>query len=209
MIISICHQKGGVGKTTLAINLTVELLRQKKDVVLVDLDAQKIASAFAKTRKSLTGLHLPIFIPKDQEELKSFINNNQNRQLIIDCGGYDSTLTRLSMIGSDMVITPLLPTFPERVGLASFYAISKELSKVKKICYNIVFTRVNPCGKSLIVDAKDYITSSYPEFNIFNTVIRHRTDYINSLEKGQSVTEFNSKGQASVEIKDLIKEIGV
>lgn len=44
MIISIIQAKGGVGKTTTAVNLSHSLAMQKKRVLLVDLDSQSSAS---------------------------------------------------------------------------------------------------------------------------------------------------------------------
>ncbi|MFH6784836.1 MULTISPECIES: ParA family protein [Methylobacterium] len=55
-VVSVVQQKGGVGKTTLAVNLSGELRQRKMKVSLIDADPQASASAWSLPRK--LGFHV-------------------------------------------------------------------------------------------------------------------------------------------------------
>ncbi len=50
MTICIANEKGGSGKSTLCLNLAVQLLKDNKEVVVLDTDSQKSMEVFAEIR---------------------------------------------------------------------------------------------------------------------------------------------------------------
>jgi chromosome partitioning protein len=55
MIVVLAQTKGGVGKSTLAVNFAVERSRARRDVLLVDADDQATATDFTALRTEHLG----------------------------------------------------------------------------------------------------------------------------------------------------------
>ena len=208
MIIAISHQKGGVGKSTIAWNLAIAL-QKKYTVELVDLDIQKTLTYTNEIRKhqtKYTPLHIRTF--QDAEELKKYINNDSDEKLsIIDLGGFDSTMNRITIITADLVITPVSDKSFELLGLKSFEGILSQLSELieGEIKVKVLLNNINP-QKSKLKKIKTFIEKS-PHFELLDTVLRTRVDYDKSSGAGESVIECKKDSKAAHEIKSLVKEV--
>lgn len=214
-IITLAHQKGGTGKSTLAWNLAVEMGKKYKEYgykkfIFVDLDNQESVTMTNRLRMQFGQEPLEIvrFTDDERARLEEFINSIEDDSLvIIDSGGYDADLNRLAIIASDFVITPVSSDYMEIFGLQKFKTILEELSDIKKetVVVNVVLNKIDPKLKDFS-DIVDFI-NDIKNFKLLNTVLRFRSDYKHSIGYGFSVKELDKKSKSSEEITSLIIEI--
>ena len=214
-IITLAHQKGGTGKSTMAWNLAVEMEKRYKKYgyekfIFVDLDNQESVTMTNRLRMQYGHEPLSIvrFTDEERNKLEEFINSiDDDTLVIIDSGGYDADLNRLAIIASDFIITPVSSDYMEIFGLQKFKTILEELSEIKQetVKVNVVLNKIDPKLKDFS-DIVEFI-NEIKHFKLFNTVIRFRSDYKHSIGYGFSVKELDKKSKASEEITTLIKEI--
>jgi len=210
MVIAVSHQKGGVGKSTLAYNLAVELSK-KYNLNVVDLDVQQTITACNIIRGKFGQKKLNILSFEDKKDFIEFLNNNDESNIIvIDTGGFDSGLNRVAMYAADLIITPVSTEFLEVIGLEKYKKIIKEVSK--KVGFNIkthvVLNKIHHAQQNF-TDIQDFINKSSNQFTLMKSVLRRRSDFSISLSHGFSVCEFDNTSDSAKELKKLISEIGL
>ena len=199
MIIVVAHTKGGVGKSTISWNIAIAL-KDRYNIELVDLDFQQTLTYINQYRSSK--IIIRSFI--NQNDFKRYIGeDNKNKISIIDVGGFDSDMNRISLIVADMIITPLSDSQTEILGLMRFEQILEELGDSIKV--DILLNNINPQKKKLD-DLKEYIRGKN-NLELFDTILRSRVDYGKALDMGLGVIEYKPSSKASEELQGLIEEI--
>jgi chromosome partitioning protein len=207
MIITVSHQKGGVGKSTIAWNLAVHFSKIVPTTI-IDLDIQQSLTQTNEIRKSMGLEPLSVKQIKTSDELAKHIQNDTDKQItIIDSGGFDSAYNRIAISGSDMLITPVSDKPFDLMGLQKYEEILKSLSEIQgeTIKTNIIFNNLNPAMKNF-GDLIEFICMS-EHFELMTSVLRQRVDISNSIGVGKSVKEYRIFSKADREFDELFKEI--
>jgi len=207
MIITLSHQKGGVGKSTIAWNLAVHfsnILPTK----IIDLDTQQSLTQTNQIRIAEGMPSLDFKQINNAGELALYIDNDTDEKLtIIDSGGFDSTLNRVAIVSSDLLMTPVSDKPFDLMGLQKYNEILKSLSKIQNETLKtyIIFNNLNPSLKNY-GDIIDFVCSS-DNFNLLTSVLRQRVDIANSIGVGKSIKEYRVFSKADQEFDSLFSEV--
>ena len=204
MIISFLNQKGGVGKTTLAIHVADSLSRKDKKVLLVDADPQ--ASALDWAENSENGNRFSVVgLPKKtlRSELRTIETDYD--YIIVDGPPRVHEIAMAAIAASDLIVIPVQPSpfdvwsLKDIIDLVNeVKTINENLKTVLVINRKIVNTAI---GRDVVNALADY------NFPILNTAICQRVAYAESIGMGQTVLHTNSDSKASEEIQALTNEI--
>jgi len=207
LILTLSHQKGGVGKSTIAWNLAIEFAKELP-VHVIDLDMQKSLSAANSIRSANELQALSIHSFSDENDFIAFIENDRDDELIIiDSGGFDSTFNRVAIMASDLLLTPVSDKPFDILGLQSYEEILASLSAIEKstLSTHVIFNNLNPALKNY-GDVMDFVMMS-DHFELMLSVLRQRVDFSNSIGHGKSITEYRPQSKAAMEFLELKNEI--
>ena len=203
-IFSVQNQKGGVGKTTLAVHLSFGLAAKNKRVLLVDSDPQGSARDWAAAREKrppfvIVGLDRPTI----HRDLPAMANDYDF--IVIDGPPRISETARSGILAADLVVIPVQPSpydvwaSEEVVNLIKEASVFKEnLKSVFVINRKIVNTAI---GRDVVEALSQF------EIPVAQNQICQRVSFAESAASGQTTMETNPKGQATQEIKLLVKEL--
>ena len=101
MILAVGNVKGGVGKTTLAINLAIVWALQERDVLLIDGDEQATAMAFTELRTGVRGEPGYTAVALHGAAIRTQVRQlaSKYHHIIIDVGGRDTGSLRARPYG--------------------------------------------------------------------------------------------------------------
>lgn len=203
-VIAILNQKGGVGKTTLAVHIATALARKSRSVLLLDADPQGSALDWAAARHG-EPLFPVVGLPKSSihKELPALASNYD--VVIIDGPPRVYDVARSAIMASDLVLVPVQPSpydvwaAKEIIDLLNEATVYKpSLQKAFVINRKIVNTAI---GRD-VAEA----LSEYP-IPVLKTAVCQRVAFAESATQGLTVYELDPDMLAAQEMNQLASEV--
>ena len=212
MILTVGNTKGGVGKTTIALNLAIARALAGRDVWLIDGDRQGTAQTAISIRAD-TG-HAPgiaCATYPDGPTLRAQVQQQQSKfdDIIIDAGGRDSTALRAALVLSDVLLVPFNPRSFDVWALTDIAALVDEVRSVRYGLRAVAILNCADPGETSTDNAEAAAAvADVPQFEYLDTPIRRRKAFSNAAGQGLSVLELKPTDAKSVkELNALVSAL--
>lgn len=206
-IIAITGQKGGVGKTTIAIAIADELHRRGQKTLLVDADPQGSARTWGdvageQNRDVPTVIAMGANLHR-KDQLPTIAE--QYGWVVIDTPGRIGTIQRAALMIADMVVLPCGPTAVDAWALTETLDLLEEAKTIREsLRARILITRV--VGGTVIArQAHDALSESGQ--GILQTQLGYRVAYQEAPAAGLGVTKYAKGSRAANEVIQLVDEL--
>jgi chromosome partitioning protein len=203
-VITIAQQKGGTGKTTLAVHLALGFIKYHKlKVAIIDTDPQGSLGKWfmIRTEKENSNDNLTFKTASLWgAQYESKILKVDHDIVIIDTPPKIESDARPSIESADLVLIPMSASHVDFWATGAIVEIAKKANK--KILIQI--NRSNQRSK-LITKTNDFIKSL--ALSSTKTIIGNRQIYASSMGEGKTAIEKQKKGVAVEEIKKLSEQI--
>ena len=198
-IVAILSQKGGAGKTTLAIHLAVAAEAARKPAAIVDLDPQASATSWKDLRQS----EAPAVVSAQVARLPQVLKTAQDHGAalaIIDTAPHSEATALAAARAADLIVIPCRPAILDLRAIHATVDLAKLAGKPACILLNAVPPR-GTLGNEAATAVSEYGIPIVP------VRVAQRAAYMHSLTVGLTASEYEPEGKAAEEIKALYKWI--
>src|SRR3954464_5427133 len=148
IVIAVLSQKGGAGKTTLALHLAVAAERDGQSAAVIDLDPQASATSWGDSREA----EAPAIVSAQAARLPQVLEAARNAGaalVIIDTAPHSESAALAAARAADLILIPCRPAILDLRAIGSTIDLAKLAGKPAAVVLNTI-----PPRGSLGEDAK-------------------------------------------------------
>ena len=206
-VIALINQKGGVGKTTLTLNLARAMQRTGRRVLIVDSDPQGSARDWFQASQN-HGYDMPGVVGVDRPVLEQSIKQLRDAfdVILIDGAAKLQDMTVSALKAADLVLIPVQPSALDIWAAEDLVELIKARRSVTEGRPQAAFLVSRQIGGTrLAADANAALAAL--GLPVLHGRTTQRVIYAESISTGASVLDLEPSGAAAHEIMTLLKEI--
>ncbi|KQO49965.1 ParA family protein [Methylobacterium sp. Leaf85] len=203
-VITIAARKGGVGKTTLAMHLSVLASNPGSPALLLDIDPQRSLAWWHRLREA----DVPNLIEADARELPDLIEAARREgigRIIIDTPPHAEDSILGAMRVADLVLVPTRPGPLDLAAVATTLELAERVGKSPLAVINHSPPRTGQGEPAIVGEARAALASMGA--TVAASVVAHRVSMSHAILTGSTVNEHEPGGKAAAEVEALWREI--
>jgi len=207
MVLAIGNIKGGVGKTTLAVNLAIVRAHKGRDVLLVDGDEQRTALTFTELRNDRQGQPGYTAVSLQGAALRTQVRQMAEKydDIVIDVGGRDTGSLRAALTVTETLLIPVQPRSFDIWAVDQMAELVAEAREVNESLRALVLLNAADAQGHDNEDAAEALRE-IKGLELLDMVIGRRKAFPNAAANGCAVTEHTPKdGKAIRELYNLVR----
>lgn len=207
MVIAVVNLKGGVGKSTIAVNLACELSTRQKVVTLIDADDQGTSTAWAAAGHLPVKCHaMPLESAREVQGWIRRVSSLPAGVTVIDCPPRIAAATEAAIGLADLTIVPIGASGADLAATASALALIGRARAARK----------DGGPRCLLVPSRvDRRTASGREIEgvlaslgePIGPTISQRAALVDAFSAGQWIGEYAPESQAHQDMRDLAAHV--
>ena len=207
MIVALLNQKGGVGKTTLALHLAGEWASRDQRVMLIDADPQgsSLDWSEARAREGLPRQFAVIGLARDTLHREAPELARGADHVVIDGPPRVAGLMRSALLAADLVLIPVQPSPFDGWASAEMLALLAE-ARIYRPDLLARFV-LNRCGARTVLARETAETLADHDPPVLATTIGQRIAFASAAQTGRLVCELDDATTAAREVAALVNEI--
>jgi chromosome partitioning protein len=196
-IVAIISQKGGAGKTTLAVHLAAAAAAAGHTAAIIDLDPQATATSWGDRRLAAS----PEVVSGQAVRLPALVNaarQNGADFLVLDTAPNADQTASLAARAADVVLIPCRASAFDLEAIETTLMLAKSAAKPAYVVLNAV-----PPRSSIGKEAASGLAARGAQ--VVPHQLTHRAAFTHGVIDGRTAQEFEPQGKAAEEIEQLYK----